>query len=131
MKVKIRCADGVHYVRAGRDGKLDATAERGGIWETFELVKFSDERFALRTLPLHRESQKYVRAVGGGGGALIADRDVANDHEKFTKIEIDGCKSAIQTSNGHFWRAKNGGGGKLDTTPEERYAWEVFFIKDF
>jgi hypothetical protein len=130
MLVKIRCSKNDCFVRVGRDGQLDASAERGGVWETFELEECTDQSFTLRTRPSHPQPQKYVRAVGGGGGALIADREVANAHEKFTKLALNGCKSAIQTSNGNYWRAKNGGGGELDAKSEEQLAWEVFSIEE-
>lgn len=128
MQVKIRYADGVHFVRVGRDGKLDATADRGGLWEIFDFEIFPDGRFALRTLNAHPVPHKYVRAVGGGGGELIADRDVANDHEKFTKVNGIGFELAIRTAGGEFWRAKNAGGSEFDAAATEQRGWEQFSI---
>jgi len=129
MKINILCPDRVHYVRAFRDGKLDAIASLASTWETFEMETFSDGRVAFKTLPSHPLPGLYVRAIAGGGGDLVADRDIANDHEKFTKVVLPNDRIALLTTKGFFWRAKDLGGGKLDCIATAQREWEVFTIK--
>lgn len=129
MRVKILCPDGTHYVRAFRDGQLDAKASSASTWEIFELEEFSDGRFALKTLPAHPLTAHYVRAEGGGGGKLKADRCSASDHEKFQKQLLSDGKVAIRTHGGHYWRAKHGGGDELDTLATAQSTWEAFRIE--
>ncbi len=130
MRVKILCGDGIHYVRAFRDGVLDATADSASTWETFEYEEFDDGRFALKTLDTHPEPSQYVRAQAGGGGVLSADRCVANDHEKFTRETLSGGKLAIRTHGGNYWRAKNLGGAELDCIASTPSTWEAFTIEE-
>ncbi len=129
MRVKILCPDGVHYVRTFTDGVLDAKASTASTWEVFDMEVFSDGRFALKTIPAHPLPERYVRAVGGGGNVLSADRCQPNDHEKFTLVKLDHGKVAIRTHEGNFWRAKQLGGADLDSLATARSTWEVFEIQ--
>lgn len=130
MRVKILCPSGANYVRAFSNGVLDAKAASASTWETFELEEFADGRFALKTLPVHPAPGKYVRAHAGGGSALSADRDVANDHEKFTRVDLGNGKVAIRTHAGNLWRAKHLGGAELDCVATTQSTWEVFAIEE-
>ncbi|TWU42537.1 fascin domain-containing protein [Novipirellula artificiosorum] len=129
MQVAILSADGNHFVRASRDGTLDAVAEEVSTWEMFEYEEYPDGRFSLKTLASHPAGSQFVRARGGGGGLLSADRAIASDHEKFTKNAIANGQVAIQTSDGRFWRAKNLGGAELDCHATVVSSWEAFTIK--
>lgn len=129
MRINILCPDGEHYVRAAIDGTLDAVATIASVWETFELEEISDGRFAIRTLDAHPQAGMYVRAVGGGGAGLSADRRVANDHEKFTKDSLSDGKIAIRAEKGQYWRAKDAGGSTLDCLANNALAWESFTIE--
>ena len=129
MRVKILCADGTHWVRVFRDVTLDATATSARCWETFEMEQFPDGQITLRTLARHPRAYQYVRAVGGGGAILSADRDEARGHEMFTRVPLGDGRCAIKTASGHFWRAKGLGGGELDCHALVQDAWEVFTIQ--
>ena len=129
MRVKILCPDGVHYVRVSQNGSLDAVASQVSTWETFELETLDDGRFTLRTLPSHPSASQYVRAIAGGGNGLSADRDVANDHEKFFRLPLSGGGVAIRTENQSYWRARNLGGETLDCLATETDSWEAFTIQ--
>ncbi len=129
-QVAILCPDGTHYVRVSRDGTLDAVADRVGPWEKFVREECTDGTFSLRTLDVHPESAKFVRAVAGGGGIVVADRSEAKPHEKFTEVPIAGGKTAIETASGNFWRAKMAGGESLDSVATAIGPWEEFTIEE-
>ena len=129
MRIKILCPDGQHYVGVNQDGSVDAEPTVADVWEIFELEEFADGRVALKTLDSHPQPNQYVRAVGGGGAELIADRCQANDHEKFTQQTLPGDRVALMTSSQNFWRAIDAGGGELDCAATVPDAWEAFTIQ--
>ncbi len=72
------------YVRVSRDGK-GVFADSDDLYrrERFELVILKDNRVAFKTY-----DGKYISAVDGGGGKVLADRDKIGDWETFEFISV-------------------------------------------
>jgi hypothetical protein len=84
-----------------------------------------DCRFALRTL-----SGKYLRAEGGGGGAVIADAAFPRLHEHFKLLQLEDNKVALQTlDKGLYVAAVEGGGGDVIAKVSKRDLWETFILE--
>ena len=83
-----------------------------------------------RTIALRSMAGKYVRAVGGGGDRLQADRTRIDDHEVYRVIELGNDKVALRTHSGHYLRAHVGGGSYLRADVTHIGSHEKFEIVD-
>ena len=129
MRIVIVCPDGEHYVGAQGNGLLYAEPTLARCWEKFQLEELSNGRFALKTTECHPLPNRYVRAVGGGGGQLIADRPQPDAHEQYTLESLPDGRVAIRTTSGLYWRADQSGGNALDCGASVADAWEAFTIQ--
>lgn len=83
---------------------------------------------------LQANGGKLVAAKDGGDGAVISDHAETNGWETFTLWDLDGDALEqedvvmLQSSDGHFVRAINGGGSGVDATSERGLAPERFVI---
>ncbi len=87
-------------------------------------------------------TQWYMRAVNGGGGAVVIDKLLANNDpqnatasERFTIEKLSGTPGtilnsgdtfALRASNGQYLSAENGGGGAVNANRSVRGTWETF-----
>ncbi len=84
-----------------------------------------DCRFALRTL-----SGKYLRAEGGGGGAVVADAAFPRLHEHFKLLQLGDNRVALQTlDKGLYVAAVDGGGGDVTARSSQQGPWETFILE--
>ena len=84
-----------------------------------------DCRFALRTL-----SGKYLRAEGGGGGAVVVDVTYPRLHEHFKLIQLGDNRVALQTlDKGLYVCAMDGGGGAVLANVSKLAGWETFILE--
>ncbi|MHB8874112.1 MAG: DUF7910 domain-containing protein [Myxococcaceae bacterium] len=83
---------------------------------------------------LRADNGQYLSAEGGGGGAVKANRDVAQAFETF-KLERcgggslqSGATVALKTSGGHFLTAEGAGGGALTASATTWGANQTFKV---
>jgi len=85
-------------------------------------------------LHLKASNGQYMSAQGGGGGAVVADRNVADTWETFTVYDrtstalSDGDQINLAAFHGQFLCAENGGGSEVDATRIIAHEWETFTI---
>jgi hypothetical protein len=66
---------------------------------------------------------------------VVANRRVPLEWESFVLVNLrggdltDGCPVALQSSNGYFVCAENGGGGQVNANRKNRAQWETFTVK--
>lgn len=113
-RVRLRCADGRHFVSAfGGGGQgLSSTAVTVGDWETFDLVAAdqasggfpANARVHLRTTSRH-----YLQAVNGGGAEVTGGGPWPREWETFTLVLPpgvpqleDGTPFGLETYTGSF-----------------------------
>ena len=79
-------------------------------------------------------SGHYLVAEGGGGGAINANRPVAQGWETFTILDrndgalVSGDLVHVRTQNGHIIQAEQGGGGAVNAGTFNQLSWETFRI---
>ena len=69
---------------------------------------------------------KYLCAEGGGGGAIVANRELAASWEQFTILPAGDKLWCLATDNGHFIRCEGGGGSTVDATATSVGPWESY-----
>lgn len=92
------------YVRAEPDGDLKADAGSIDDWEKYRVIERGQDDYGRRRIALRNHHGRYLRAVGGGGGELVADRYYADTHETFTLIPASDGRYALRTHNGRYVR---------------------------
>ena len=117
---------------------LHTDATVAGPWETFTLERIDDIHFALRTVDGH-----YLTAVNGGrvGQPPTGPRQPILTNGRLAPLKselrfkitvIAGTSVTLQTADGHFITAVNGGGiGGINNVPFhtdalKRGSWETF-----
>lgn len=119
-------SSGGFFLCAEAEGRneLNATRTVGDAWEKFGVVMVEEpNKIALRAV-----NGRYVRAVGGGGGALIADRDEIKGHETYTLVTADGGGYGLRTYNDLYICAELGGGGIVVANRPVLAAWETWHV---
>jgi len=99
--------------------RVTADAESLGEAQEFDFLRFSDGRFALRTL-----EGKFIRAWPSG--KLDAEPSVAKDWELFRLIERGGGRVAIVTHHDLHFSAQPT--GELVADRVEISDWEEFYL---
>ncbi len=111
-----------YYIGLERGGnRLLARAVAPGRDETFELVRVSEDRYALRA-----PNGYFVKAEGGGGASLVADRSEVGEWETFRLSPLGGERFGLLTHRSRFVSADQGGGGALTARSYEAKDWESF-----
>ncbi len=125
-RIALRAASG-QYVCAeegGDDvGRVTATRDRRGPWETFRVHWLSGSTIALET-----DRGRFLCAELGGGRELVANRTAIGPWERFTLVQIGG-RIALKTYNGHYVCAEAGGGRELVADRTAIGPWELFTVE--
>ena len=77
-------------------------------------------------ITLRAYNGQYVCAEGGGGQALVANRNWAQQWETFGLVDMGNNKVALQAYNGQFVCAEGGGGQALIANRNWAHEWETF-----
>ena len=83
-----------------------------------------------RTIAFRVYNGQFVCAEGGGGQALVANRDWTRQWETFNLIDLGNNKVALQAYNGQFVCAEGGGGQALVANRDWARQWETFNLID-
>ena len=75
---------------------------------------------------LQASNGQYVCAEGGGGQAVVANRNAIGPWETFTLKDLGNNKIALQASNGNFVCAEGGGGQAVVANRNAIGSWETF-----
>jgi len=97
--------------------------DREGAWTLYG-VGLSDK------VALQAYNGQYVCAEGGGGQALIANRNWIQQWETFGLVDMGNGKVALQAYNGQYVCAEGGGGQALLANRNWIKAWETFELVD-
>jgi len=81
-------------------------------------------------IALQAVNGQYVCAEGGGGGAVVANRDAINAWETFRLIYRGNGNVALQAANGQYVCAEGSGGGAVVANRDAINAWETFRLID-
>jgi hypothetical protein len=83
-----------------------------------------------KKIALRAYNGQFVCAEGGGGQALVANRDYAHEWETFGLVDMGNNKVALQAYNGQFVCAEGGGGQALVANRDWAQQWETFNLVD-
>lgn len=102
---KMLCAD----LKLGPSAPLMANRDSvGGSYEQFDVEVLPSGKVTVKA----KANNRYVRAVGSGGGPLFADRDTPYADEEFTLLPgKDGKGVCFRTGHGQLWSVLSSGGG--------------------
>jgi hypothetical protein len=132
-------ADNGQYVAAEAGGGWDVNANRNeaGAWETFGIhdLNGGDLRDGDSVTLVCRQPI-YLQALNGGGGSLKAAGAAEGSWETFTIIKVgdpngvigNGDEIALQSAQGYYVVAENGGGGVVNADRTSIGAWETFVL---
>ena len=81
-------------------------------------------------IALRASNGQYVGAEGGGGQAVVANRNAIGGWESFNLIYLDINRVALQAYNGMYVCAEGGGGQALVANRRAIGAWETFTLID-
>jgi hypothetical protein len=79
-----------------------------------------------KKITLQAYNGQYVCAEGGGGQALVANRNCAQTWETFGLVDMGNNKVALQAYNGQYVCAEGGGGQALVANRNCAQTWETF-----
>ncbi len=117
----IKTANGKYLCAEDGGGDVvNATRDKIGDWETFEVVDLGKGDIALRSY-----NGDYVR-VSKDGKNLYADSDEIGNREKFQLIILRNNKVAFKTYDKKYLCAEDGGGGKVVADRDNIGSWETF-----
>ena len=83
-----------------------------------------------RNMALRAYNGQYVCAEGGGGQALVANRNWVQAWETFGLVDLGNNKVALQAYNGQYVCAEGGGGQVLVANRNWVQTWETFGLVD-
>lgn len=81
-------------------------------------------------IALRAYNGQYLCAEGGGGGAVVANRDTIGAWETFQLVPLGDGNVALRASNGQYLCAEGGGGGFIVANRNAIGAWETFVLMD-
>jgi hypothetical protein len=79
-----------------------------------------------RKVSLQAWNGRYVYAVGGGGGEVLANRNVIDEWATFDLIELGDNKIGLRAYNGDYVCAEGGGGREIIASRTKLSEWETF-----
>jgi hypothetical protein len=79
-----------------------------------------------RKISLQAWNGRYIRAQGGGGGAVLANGDEIDEWATFDLIELEGNKIGLRAHNGDYVCAEGGGGREIVASRTMLSDWETF-----
>lgn len=122
--VAIKTTNGKYLCAEDGGGDVvNATRDKIGDWETFEVIPLNRGYIALKS-----SSGDYVR-VSKDGKNVYADSDKIGNRETFQLIGLRNNKIALKTYDKRYICAEDGGGGKLSANREKIGSWESFALK--
>ncbi|VVB64452.1 Uncharacterised protein [uncultured archaeon] len=98
----------------------------GGFNPSTQVIYNTLDDTGLVKLCLRAANQQFVCAEGGGGQALVANRNWAQAWETFDLIDLGNNKVALKAYNGQFVCAEGGGGQALVANRNAVLEWETF-----
>ena len=122
--VAVKTANGQYFCAENGGGDMvNATRDKIGDWETFEVIALNRGYIALKS-----NNGDYVR-VSKDGKNVYADSDKIGNRETFQLIGLKNNKIALKTYDKKYICAEDGGGGKLVANREKIGSWETFELK--
>lgn len=119
--VSIKTVNGKYLCAEDGGGKaVNATRDKVGDWETFEVIDLGRGYIALRS-----QKGNYIRGSKDGTG-IFADEDEIGKRSKFQLIPLNNNKVAFKTYDDKYICAENGGGGKVVANRDKVGNWETF-----
>jgi hypothetical protein len=79
-----------------------------------------------RKISLQAWNGQYIRAEGGGGGKVLANRGEIDEWATFDLSELENNKIGLRAHNGDFVCAEGGGGREIVASRKMLSAWETF-----
>lgn len=107
-----------------KDGNINATKEKIGDKEKFEIVDLGKGYIALKTY------NGYYLRVSKDGNSVYADSKESHSRGTFELIILKDNKVAFKTYDDKYLCAEDGGGGKLVANRDEIGSWETFELID-
>lgn len=104
------------------EAQITATRRAVSSWESFEMLKTSDGRYAFKA-----RNGKFISADQNRDGLLIANRDTLADWELFEIHHHDDYIS-MKASNGRFVSRREDNHSVLFACAQEPKEWEMFRI---
>lgn len=83
---------------------------------------------ASRKVSLQAWNGRYVYAVDGGGGEVLADRNAIDEWATFDLIELKDNKIGLRAHNGDYVCAEGGGGREIIASRTKLSEWETFTL---
>lgn len=99
---------------------VNATRDKSGEWETFEIIVLKKGTIALRS-----NNGDYLR-VSKDGSSVYADSDKIRKRETFEVKVLKDNKVAFKTYDDKYISAENGGGDKVTANMDKIGTWESF-----
>lgn len=119
--VAIKTINGKYLTAEDGGGSVvNATRDKIGDWETFEVVDLRKGDIALRSY-----NGDYIR-VSKDGKNVYADSDEIGNRETFQLMMLRNNRVAFKTYDEKYLCAEDGGGGKVVADREKIDSWETF-----
>lgn len=119
--VAIKTVNGKYLCAEDGGGNIvNATRDKIGDWETFEVVDLRRGNIALKSY-----KGDYVRVTKDGEG-IYADSDDIGNRETFQLELLKNNKVAFKTHDKKYICAEDGGGGKVVANRDKVGSWESF-----
>ena len=108
----------------GGGALVNATRDKIGDWETFQIVDLGRGKFALKSY-----NGEYIR-VSKDGNSVYADSDEIGKRETFQLVVLKNKKVALKTHDDKYICAEDGGGKEVVANRDKIGGWETFeFVK--
>jgi hypothetical protein len=121
--VAIKTTNGKYLCAEDGGGSVvNATRDKIGNWETFEIVNLRRGNIALKSY-----NGDYVRVTKDGEG-VYADSDDIGNRETFQLKLLKNNKVAFKTHDKKYICAEDGGGGKVVANRDKVGSWETFEV---
>jgi len=123
--IAIKTINGKYLSAKDGGGDLvNATRDKIGDWETFQIVDLGRGKFALKSY-----NGEYIR-VSKDGNSVYADSDEIGKRETFQLVVLKNKKVALKTHDDKYICAEDGGGKEVVANRDKIGGWETFeFVK--